>query len=65
MVLLESSETNLYTRCTSKDTTAILALVLKVEFELRRFYNDFLLGFYKETAVLGGPWEVPGDPRKS
>ena len=65
MVLLESSETNLYTRCTSKDTTAILALVLKVEFELRRFYHDFLVGFYQETAVLGGPWEVPGDPRKS
>ena len=37
-----------------------------LEFSL--FLQSFLLGFYKETEVLGGPrrsWEVLGGPVKS
>ena len=53
---------------TSKDQTLILAQVLKGKSEVLRFSKDsprLLLGFFKDTKVLGGPRrssEVLGGP---
>ena len=45
----------LYIRSTSKDHTSVLALVLQGKVELRWILLGFVLGFYRETLVLGGP----------